>query len=127
MFIPAEAVFSEIHAYYPDLVNKAHQRKVWMVSPSTLMAVLTTARAVLKDDATKKQIHIIQEHLQLLAADFRRFEKRMDNLSRHIEQAHKDVSDVHISAKRITWRCVKIESVEFDKPSEELEHDLTDD
>ncbi|WP_367606241.1 DNA recombination protein RmuC [Legionella sp. W05-934-2] len=127
MFIPAEAIFAEIHANYPDLVSKAHQRKVWMVSPSTLMAVLTTARAVLKDDATKKQVHIIQEHLQHLAVDFQRFEKRMDNLSRHIEQAHKDVSEVHISAKKITSRFVKIESVEFDKPSEELEHDITDD
>jgi len=127
MFIPAEAIFAEIHANFPEIVSKAHQRKVWMVSPSTLMAVLTTARAVLKDDATKKQVHIIQEHLHALATDFQRFEKRMDNLSRHIEQAHKDVSEVHISAKKITSRFVKIESVEFDKPSEELEHDLTDD
>lgn len=127
MFIPAEAIFAEIHANYPELVSKAHKRKVWMVSPSTLMAVLTTARAVLKDDATKKQVHIIQEHLQALATDFQRFEKRMDNLTRHIEQAHKDVSEVNISAKKITSRFVKIESVEFDKPSEELEHDLADD
>ncbi len=127
MFIPAEAIFAEIHANYPELVSKSHQRKVWLVSPSTLMAVLTTARAVLKDDATKKQVHIIQEHLHALATDFQRFEKRMDNLTRHIEQAHKDVSEVNISAKKITSRFVKIESVEFDKPSEELEHDLTDD
>lgn len=127
MFIPAEAIFAEIHANYPELVTKAHQRKVWMVSPSTLMAVLTTARAVLKDDATKKQVHIIREHLQVLATDFKRFEKRMDNLSKHIDQAHKDVSEVHISAKKITSRFVKIESVEFDQNPEALEHELSDD
>jgi DNA recombination protein RmuC len=114
MFIPAEAIFAEIHANYPELVTLSHKLKVWLVSPSTLMAVLTTARAVIKDDATKKQVHIIQEHLTALSKDFNRFEKRMDNLSRHIEQASKDVNDVNTSAKKITSRFQKIESVEID-------------
>ncbi len=64
------------------------------------MAVLTTAKAVLKDDATRKQVHVIQQHLHALADDFMRFEKRMDNLSKHIDQAHQDVNDVHVSAKK---------------------------
>jgi DNA recombination protein RmuC len=48
MFIPAEAVFAEIHAHYYDLVEEAQRARVWLVSPTTLMAILTTARAVLK-------------------------------------------------------------------------------
>lgn len=115
MFIPAEAIFAEIHAHYPEIISLSQKLKVWLVSPSTLMAVLTTARAVLKDDATKKQVHIIQEHLQSLAQDFVRFEKRMDNLSKHINQAHKDVSDVNTSAKKISQRFHKIEAVEIEK------------
>lgn len=117
MFIPAEAIFAEIHAHYPEIISLSQRLKVWLVSPSTLMAVLTTARAVLKDDATKKQVHIIQKHLQALAEDFQRFEKRMDNLSRHIEQAHQDVNEVNISAKKISQRFQKIESVEMDETS----------
>ncbi len=113
MFIPAEAIFAEIHTQYPDIVALAHKSQVWIVSPSTLMAVLTTARAVLKDEATRKQVHIIREHLQFLAKDFQRFEKRMDNLSKHIDQAQQDVSDVHTSAKKITSRFLKIEKVDL--------------
>lgn len=45
MFVPAEAVFAEIHAYHPELVAFAQQKRVWIVSPTTLMAVLNTARA----------------------------------------------------------------------------------
>jgi DNA recombination protein RmuC len=71
-----------------------------MVSPTTLWAILNTARAVLKDTATREQVDIIQEHLGYLAKDFERFQKRMDTLSRHIEQAHNDVKDVHKSAER---------------------------
>ncbi|HVY53170.1 MAG TPA: DNA recombination protein RmuC, partial [Gammaproteobacteria bacterium] len=123
MFIPAEAIFAEIHARYPDLVETAHRSKVWLVSPTTLMAVLTTARAVLKDAATRKQLHIIQEHLRLLSKDFQRFQDRMDNLAKHIEQAHTDVSQVHMSAKKITQRFTAIEQVEVEDQAKLLIED----
>ncbi|NNL07399.1 MAG: DNA recombination protein RmuC [Gammaproteobacteria bacterium] len=113
MFIPAEAVFAEIHAHQPELVEEAQRQRVWMVSPTTMMAVLTTARAVLKDSATRKQVHLIQEHLVRLATDFDRFRKRMDNLSKHIQQANKDVEEVNTSARKISSRFEKIEKVEL--------------
>lgn len=113
MFIPAEAIFAEIHAHFPELVQEAHQQSVWMVSPTTMMAILTTARAVLKDEATRKQVHIIQKHLIALDKDFSRFQKRMDDLSRHINQAHQDVELVHKSSQKISSRFQKIEQVEL--------------
>lgn len=118
MFIPAEAIFAEIHGHYPDLVEYAQKSRVWLASPTTMMAVLTTARAVLKDADTRKQVHVIQEHLGFLAKDFDRFQKRMDNLARHIQQANTDVQDVHTSAKKISSRFEKIERVELE-PTEE--------
>ena len=114
MFIPAESIFAEVHANYPEVISLSQRLKVWLVSPSTLMAVLTTARAVLKDDATRKQVHIIQKHLHALADDFQRFEKRMDKLSKHIDLAHQDVNEVNTSAKKITQRFQRIESVELE-------------
>jgi len=119
MFIPAEAVFAEIHAHYPDLVEEAQKKRVWMVSPTTFMAVLTTARAVIKDDATRKQVHLIQEHLSKLSVEFDRFGKRMENLSRHIGQAHKDVGDVKITADKINRQFINIEKVELDEIDKE--------
>ncbi len=113
MFIPAEAVFAEIHGRFPELVDIAHKAKVWLVSPTTMMAILTTARAVLKDAATRQQLHIIQKHLNMLANDFDRFQKRMDKLAQHIAQAHTDIDEVHISAKKITNRFEMIEKVEL--------------
>jgi len=113
MFIPAEAIFAEIHSHHYELVEEAQRARVWLVSPTTLMAVLTTARAVLKDSATRKQVHLIQDHLVALSKDFSRFQTRMDSLSRHIEQASKDVDDVNTSAKKISSRFEKIERVEM--------------
>lgn len=113
MFIPAEAVFAEIYAHYPELVLEAQRAKVWLVSPTTLMAVLTTATAVLKDVATRKQVHLIRDHLLVLGQDFERFQQRMDGLSRHIRQAHEDVDLVHKSSRKLTSRFTKIEQVEL--------------
>lgn len=133
LFIPSESIFAEIHANHMDIVESAHRQKVWLVSPTTLMAVLTTAKAVLKDDATRKQIHIIQEHLHALAQDFDRFEKRMDKLTKHIDQAQQDVGDITTSAKKITRRFQRIESVQLEEHHDatnpallELEEAITD-
>lgn len=120
MFIPAESVFSEIHAHQPELVEESHRKRVWMVSPSTLMAVLTTVRAVLKDAATRQQVHLIQEHLVGLSQDFGRFRKRMDDLSTHIRLANDDVNKVNTSAKKISRRFEKIEKVELEDDGVDL-------
>jgi DNA recombination protein RmuC len=116
MFIPAEAVFAEIHAHHSDVVDYAMQRRVWIVSPTTLMAVLNTARAVMKDVETRKQVHIIKDELGKLGKDFGRFDERMKKLAEHIRQANKDVDDVQISSRKITEQFAKIERVELDTP-----------
>jgi len=127
MFIPAEAVFAEIQAHHQDLVEQANSKRVWMVSPTTLWAILNTARAVLKDAATREQVHIIQEHLGFLGKDFERFQKRMDDLTKHVELAHKDAQQVNTSAHKISSRFQKIEKVELEgKDAAQLEVDKND-
>jgi DNA recombination protein RmuC len=116
MFVPAEAVFAEIHAYHAEVVDYAQQKRVWIVSPTTLMAVLNTARAVLKDVETRKQIHVIKDALARLGQDFRRFDERMKKLADHIRQAHQDAEDVQVSSRKISQQFQKIESADLDAP-----------
>ena len=78
------------------------------------MAILTTARSVLKDEATRQQIHIIQAHLSELGQDFSRFKSRFANLAQHIDQAAVDVQQIHTSANKISTRFEKIEKVELE-------------
>jgi DNA recombination protein RmuC len=113
MFVPAESVFAEIHAHHRDLVEYAGQRRVWIVSPTTLMAVLNTARAVLKDVETRKQIHIIKDELGKLGREFGRFDERMKKLADHIRQAGKDVEDISVTGRKITEKFAAIERAEL--------------
>ena len=66
MFIPAEAVFTEIHARFPDLVEAAQQAgMVDFTYDDDGCANYITSRA--PDAATRKQVHIIQDHLVALS------------------------------------------------------------
>ena len=127
MFIPAEAVFAEIHAHHPEVVDYAMQKRVWIVSPTTLMAVLNTARAVLKDVETRKQVHIIKDELGKLGKDFSRFDERMKKLADNIRKAHEEAANVEISSRKISQRFASIERVDLDHlpvlpaPAAELE------
>lgn len=116
MFMPSEAIFAELHARHPDMVALAHQRHVWMASPTTMMAILTTIASALKDAETREQVHIIQQHLAELAKDFERFGQRFDKLAKHIELANKDTQDIHISARKISQRFLRIERVDLETP-----------
>ncbi|MDH4189863.1 MAG: DNA recombination protein RmuC [Betaproteobacteria bacterium] len=115
MFVPAEAVFAEIHAYHGEVVEYANSRRVWIVSPTTLMAVLNTARAVLKDVETRKQIHVIKEALARLAVEFGRFDDRLKKLADHIRQAHEDAEKIQITGGKISQQFQRIEAADLDE------------
>ncbi len=115
MFIPAEAVFAEIHAYHADVVEYANGKRVWIVSPTTLMAVLNTARAVLRDVETRKQIHVIKEALGRLSVEFGRFDERLKKLAEHIRQAHEDAERIQITGDKITQQFQRIEAAELEE------------
>jgi DNA recombination protein RmuC len=115
MFVPAEAVFAEIHAHHAEVVEYANARRVWIVSPTTLMAVLNTARAVLKDVETRQQIHVIKDALSRLSVEFGRFDDRMRDLAKHIRQAHEDVEKVQVTSSKISQRFAQIEGVELEE------------
>ncbi len=112
MFVPAEAVFAEIHAYHADLVEYAMNKHVWIVSPTTLMAVLNTARAVMKDVQMREQVHIIQSELGKLSVDFKRFDERMKRLADNIRRAHEEAGQVEISSRKISDHFTRIEAVD---------------
>lgn len=112
MFIPAESIFAEIHNNHLDLVEFSHRKKIWMVSPTTMMAVITIASSVLKDYAIKKNITIIQKHLRTLTQDFTRFDERINKLIKHLELTLQDAKLLHTSSQKITNKFNQIEQID---------------
>jgi DNA recombination protein RmuC len=112
MFLPSEAVYAELHANFPGVVEECFRARVWVVSPTTLMATLTTVRAVLKDVRLREQSHLIQAELHRLMDDVGRLDERVGKLQRHFEQAGEDVRQIRISTEKVGKRAERIEELQ---------------
>ncbi|MCX5773230.1 MAG: DNA recombination protein RmuC [Fusobacteria bacterium] len=115
MFIPAEAIFAEIHAHHSDIIEYSHNKRVWIASPTTLMAMLTTVQVLLSNAKREEYAHIIQLELKKLAEEFMRYETRWNTLSKHMDTVYKDVKDIHITTEKIGRKFVSISEVEIEK------------
>ncbi|HVY99673.1 MAG TPA: DNA recombination protein RmuC [Dongiaceae bacterium] len=115
LFLPSEAVYAELHATFPHLVEEAGKSRVWIVSPTTLMATLTTIRSVLRDVNVREQAHIIQKKVSELRLDVGRLDDRVDKLQRHFKQANDDIDQIRISTDKVLRRAGEIESVELEE------------
>jgi len=122
MFLPSEAVYAELHANFTDIVEKSYQAKVWIVSPTTLMATLNTVRAVLKDARMREEAGRIQTEVLILLQDVGRLDGRVVNLEKHFNQAVEDIRQIRISSDKITKRGDKIEEIQLgeETPAAEL-------
>lgn len=115
LFLPAEAIFAEINAYHLDIVEYAQSKRVWIASPTTLMAMLTTIQVVLKNIETSRYAQEIQQELGKLGDEFSRYRKRWDNLASHLETVNKDVREIHTTTEKITNRFAQISDVKVEQ------------
>ena len=114
MFVPSEAVYAEIHASLPDVIQESYRRRVFITSPTTLWATLNTLRAVVRDVRLREHAHLLRDELHKLLDDVGRIGARVDSLERHFEMAQKDVSQLRTSADKVARRGDKLLDLEFD-------------
>ncbi len=115
MFLPAEAIFAEINAYHSDLVDYAYKKRVWIVSPTTLMSTLTVIQVIVKNIERDKYTSIIHDELNKLGLEFNRYKERWDKLAKSIQVVNKDVENVQITSEKISKKFDIISGVELDK------------
>lgn len=118
LFLPAEAIFAEINAYHPDLVSYAQKKRVWLTSPTTLVATLSTVEVVLSNLERSKHIQKIQDELAKLNLEFGRFADRWNKINRTIETFRKDIEEFNITVDKINKRFDTILKVEIPEEGE---------
>ena len=115
LFVPSEAVYAALHADFPQIVEEAIRRRVWITSPTTLMAVLTTLAAVLRDARLRDEARAIQAEVARLAEDTGRLAERAAALRRHLDQARADIQGIEVSAEAVRRRAARVAAVETEK------------
>lgn len=115
LFLPAEAIFAQINAYHEDLIDYARNKKVFIASPTTLMALLSTIMSFYKDTQTKKQSKKIQAELVKLSANFSLYNQRWEKFANHLNSIFNDIKGINTSAKKISNDFERIKNVNFDE------------
>lgn len=93
LFIPIEASFSATIQADVELFNYAWNRKVVMVSPTTLLATLRTIASIWKVDRQNKNVFEIAEEAGALYDKFVGFLGDMEKIGKHLEQTQKAHDD----------------------------------
>lgn len=113
MFIASESIFSTIHTEFPDTVEYAARKKVFIVSPSTLWATLNTIRAVLSDIKIKRVAGKIKHELDMLLNDLNRLNERTSKVAQHFSLAQTDIEQIQTSISKISPRAEKLRDMDF--------------
>ncbi|MBH90288.1 MAG: DNA recombination protein RmuC [Magnetovibrio sp.] len=113
MFLPSESIFTELHINFQNTIEHSWKRKVLIVSPTSLMAILNTVRAVLKDANMREQAGLIQVEVTNLLKDIERMDKRIENLARHFDNVQVDIKEIQTSSKKVTTRGHRMEEIQF--------------
>ena len=113
MFIASESIFETLHREFPNTIEYAARKKVFIVSPSTLWATLNTIRAVLSDIKIKRVAAKIKKELDLLLTDLGRLSDRAGNVARHFGQIENDIEQLQTSVSKITPRAEKLRDMDF--------------
>ena len=120
MFLPSEAVYAELHAHHPAIIDASYKARVYIVSPTTMMATLTTVRAVLRDVEMRKQAGVIQTEVGTMLTDVGRLSDRVSNLRKHFDQASRDIDQIATSAGKVQTRGTRIHELDLGETEQEV-------
>ena len=115
LFLPAEAIFAEVNAYHPDIIEYAYKKRVWITSPTTLISTLTVIEMIIKNMERDKYASVIHDELNKLGLEFARYKERWHKLARSIQTVNKDVESVSITTDKISKKFDSINRVEVGK------------
>jgi DNA recombination protein RmuC len=108
MFIPSESMYAEFHARFPDVVQDSYRARVWIVSPTTLMATLHTIRAILRDARSRENAGIIQAEAQHVLTEVEQLRQRVASLESSFDRARDDVRSLASSTDKVYRRAETI-------------------
>ena len=114
MFIPAESIYSYIYANMQSVIELSYKLKVYIVSPTTLMAYITAYKAINLDIKRNERLKDIQNEYLRLSNEFQRFEQRSEQVFNDYDRMYKDIRLLKITSNKLIKRFKEIELVELD-------------
>ena len=118
MFVPSEAIYSDLVEHFDDMAQKAHRARVVIVSPTLMMMAISVAQSILRDARMRDEAHEIQAEVGKLMKDVRLLVERAGKLETHFRQAQDDLAGVGLASARLARRAERIDAMDFSREAE---------
>ena len=119
MFVPSDAILSILHAKLANVVEYARQKQVTIVSPTTLIPLLSSFKAVRIDYERNKHIAKIRKELLALNKDFIKFVENWEKLNNAMDSMTKQSLAIDKDVKKISTKFERIREVDFGEDGQE--------
>ena len=108
MFVRSESVYRSIQDSDVDLMGKAREKNVLIVSPSYLWGLLNTLRVFLKDSEMNKKAQMIIKEIGMIGKDIGRLVERTEDVEKKFNLVADQFRNIKVSAEKIQRRSEKI-------------------
>jgi DNA recombination protein RmuC len=115
LFLPSSSLFAQVVEDFPSVYAEANRQAVWIACPTTLLAVLTTLRGVVRGIKMSEQSQIMLDHVGEITKDVDRLVIRMDRAQKSVDAAKESLRMCQISMEKIQRRRFKLDLMEDDK------------
>ena len=112
MFLPSEAIFTQIYSTFDDLIRYSYDNHVYLASPTTLIAYLNAAKNMYLEFKKEQNANDILKALKSLADEFTRFEKRNKDLFDDLETFTKKFREVNLTSEKISKKFNNLNNLE---------------
>ncbi len=112
MFVRSESVYRSIIDSEVDLMQKAREKNVLIVSPSYLWGLLNTLRVFLKDSEMTKKAQVIIKEIGMIGKDIGRLVERTEDVEKKFNLVADQFRNIKTSAEKIQRRADKIQEIE---------------
>lgn len=111
MFVPSDGILALLHSRLQNIVEYARDKYVTIVSPTTIIPLLSSFKAFIIDSERNKYTKQITEELIKLGKEFRRFNDDWGKLSRAIDSVKKNSDSVNFRVEKISSKFSDIKNV----------------
>jgi len=115
MFVPSESIYAEIYEQFPELIQKAHRRRVIIVSPNMLMLAVQTMLSIVKDARMREQNDVLRKEVSALTRDVAKLAQRAAGLQRHHRLMGEELDKLAGLSDTISTRGQRIDALDFDE------------
>jgi len=119
MFVASDGILALLHAQLPHIIEFARDKFVTIVSPSTIVPLLSSFRAISIDYERSKYTAQIKKELLMLNKEFEKFGKDWERLNENIQRLTRQSTEVNFRVEKISSKFDQIKNNDLSIETEE--------